>query len=177
MNKVAIYCRISTNSQTLYNQKMVLAEYAHKRNWEFDIYEEIESTKNTRPVKYSLMEQIRLGVKYDAVIVQWFDRWARDYHELICDLKELTKYNIQFISVGDRINISTKTGKEALRLLMAFYKFELSKISERTKLGLLRAKEEGKLTGRPKGAKDRAKRKTAGYFEREARKRIETQKK
>jgi len=73
-NKVAIYCRISTKTQNLYNQKLILAEYAHKNNYDFDIFEEIESTRNTRPVKQSLLNHIRSGAIYDSIIVYSFDR-------------------------------------------------------------------------------------------------------
>ena len=172
--KVAIYCRISNESQNLYNQKMELAGYAHKKGWGYDIYEELASTRDTRPVKQELLNQIRLGVEYDAILIMWFDRWARNYNELIQDMHELLKRDVKFISVGDNININSKTGKETLKLLMAFYRFELDKISERTKLGLKRAKAEGKIVGRPKGSKDKYKRKTDGYFRREENKRKES---
>jgi DNA invertase Pin-like site-specific DNA recombinase len=167
MNKVAIYSRISNKSQDLYNQKMKLAAYAHERNWIFDMYEETESTRNTRPTKQELLNQIRLGVKYDAILIYSFDRWARNYNELIQDIHELMNRGIKFISVGDGLDISTESGKESLKLLTAFYKFELDKITERTKLGLERAKMEGKILGRPMGSKDKTKRKTIGYIERE----------
>ncbi len=171
-NKIAIYCRISTSSQNLYNQKIVLAEYAHANNFDYDIYEETESTRNTRPIKQELLTQIRLGAKYSSILVYSFDRWARDYHELLFDIKELTKHGIGFISIGDDININTEIGKEALKLLMAFYKFELDKISERTKLGMIRAKAEGKVVGRPHGSKDKFKRDSGGYILREKNKRF-----
>jgi len=171
INKVAIYCRVSTQFQNIYNQKLELSQYAHERNYEFDIFEEISSTKTTRPIKQNIMTQIRLGVKYDAVIIYSFDRWARDYHELICDIKELLKHNISFISVSDNIDLSKKSGKEALKLLGAFYKFEINKISERTIQGLKRAKAEGKILGRPSGSKDKLKRSNVNYILREKKKR------
>jgi DNA invertase Pin-like site-specific DNA recombinase len=49
-------------------------------------------------------------------------------------------------------------------------KFESDRKSERTKLGLARAIREGKKLGRPKGSKDKHKRKRTGYLLRYANK-------
>jgi DNA invertase Pin-like site-specific DNA recombinase len=58
-----------------------------------------------------------------------------------------------------------------LNIIDAFAEFERSLISERTKEGLNRAKSQGKQLGRPKGSKDKNKRRKSGYIFREANKR------
>jgi putative DNA-invertase from lambdoid prophage Rac len=64
------------------------------------------------------------------------------------------------------------SGKLHFQILSAFAEFERELIRERTIQGILRLKAKGyKFTGRPKGSKDRKKRKTDGYFEREEKKR------
>jgi len=68
MNKTALYCRVSLSngSQTNENQKIRLIEYAKRNDLDYDIYEETESTRKTRPVKQALLAKLR-NKEYDAV--------------------------------------------------------------------------------------------------------------
>lgn len=172
MNKVALYCRVSLNngSQTTENQKIRLVEFAERNGFDYDIFEETESTRKTRPVKQALLAKLRQN-QYTAVVVYKLDRWARSSTELILDTKELLDKNIGFISISDNLNFSTASGRMHFAILSAFAEFERELIRERTIEGLRRAKMQGKQAGRPKGSKDSKKRKKSGYILREARKR------
>ena len=90
MKHVALYCRVSLSngSQTTENQRIRLVDYAQKNNLTYDIYEETESTRKTRPVKQALLARLR-NHEYDSVVVYKLDRWARSSTELILDTKEL----------------------------------------------------------------------------------------
>lgn len=178
MKHVALYCRVSLSngSQTTENQRIRLVDYAEKNNLTYDIYEETESTRKTRPVKQALLARLR-NHEYDAVIVYKLDRWARSSTELILDTKELLDKGIGFISISDNLDFSTAAGKLHFQILSAFAEFERELIRERTIEGLRRAKMQGKKAGRPKGSKDRKKRKRSGYILREALKRQNNDKK
>jgi putative DNA-invertase from lambdoid prophage Rac len=174
--KVAIYCRVSTNDQTPENQRIRLTEYAREKRWDFDIYSEVESTRKTRPVKAELLNKLRNG-EYDGVLVYKLDRWARSSTELVIEISELVKKGITFVSYTESLDFSTSTGRLHFQILGAFAEFERDLISERTKEGIHRARNQGKVLGRPKGSKDKKKRRRAGYYLREARKKqIEDQK-
>jgi DNA invertase Pin-like site-specific DNA recombinase len=170
--RVALYCRVSLSngSQTTENQRIRLVEYATKNNLTYDIYEEEESTRKTRPVKQALLARLRKH-DYDAVVVYKLDRWARSSTELIMDVSELVKKGIGFISLSDNIDFSSASGKLHFAILSAFAEFERELIRERTMEGLRRAKLQGKHPGRPKGSKDTKTRRKSGYILREARKR------
>lgn len=172
MKNVALYCRVSLSngSQTTENQKIRLVEFAERNGYTYNIYEEQESTRKTRPVKQALLAELRAG-RYDAVIVYKLDRWARSSTELILDTKELIDKGIGFISISDNLDFGTASGKLHFQILSAFAEFERELIRERTIEGLRRAKQEGKKPGRPAGSKDTIKRKKAGYILREAKKR------
>lgn len=170
MKKIALYTRVSTEDQHNLNQIVALKSFAEERQLDYDIYSDVESTKNTRPTKQILLNKLRVGVKYDAIVVVSFDRWARNTIELLNDISELNKLGINFISVNDGIDIQS-IGEEAIKLVSAIYKCELSRISERTKLGLERAKLQGKKLGRPKGSKDKNQRSSLAYLVKEAKKR------
>jgi len=172
MKHVALYCRVSLSngSQTTENQRIRLVDYATKNNLTYDIYEEEESTRKTRPVKQALLSKLR-NKEYDAVVVYKLDRWARSSTELILDTKELLDKGIGFVSISDKIDFYSATGRLYFSILSAFAEFERELIRERTIEGLRRAKMQGKHPGRPLGRKDSRKRKRAGYYLREAKKR------
>ena len=170
MKHIALYSRVSTSEQTVENQRIRLIEYACKNGFTYDIYEEVESTRKTRPVKQSLLAKLRQS-QYDAVVVYKLDRWARSSTELILDTKELIDKGVGFISISDSLDFGTAAGKLQFQILSAFAEFERELIRERTIEGLRRAKLQGKRAGRPKGSKDSKQRKKSGYILREANKR------
>jgi putative DNA-invertase from lambdoid prophage Rac len=169
MKHIALYTRVSTSEQSVINQSIRLIEYAEKNGCTYDIFEEVESTRKTRPVKQALLAKLRTG-EYDTVVVYKLDRWARSSTELILDTKELIDKGIGFISISDNLDFNTAAGKLHFQILSAFAEFERELIRERTIEGLRRAKMQGKLAGRPKGSKDTKKRKKSGYILREAKK-------
>ncbi|PKP35448.1 MAG: resolvase [Bacteroidetes bacterium HGW-Bacteroidetes-17] len=172
MKHVALYLRVSGQTQTIENQKLRLVDYAENKKYTYDIYEEIESTRKTRPVKQALLAKLRKN-QYDAVIVNKLDRWARSSTELILDTKELLDKGVGFISINDNLDFSSASGKLHFQILCAFAEFERELIRQRTIEGLSRSRAQGKIPGRPKGSKDSKKRKKSGYIIREAKKRQE----
>jgi putative DNA-invertase from lambdoid prophage Rac len=170
MKHIALYVRVSTSEQTVENQKIRLIEYAEKNGYTYEIFQETESTRKTRPVKQDLLAKLRQGL-FEAVIVYKLDRWARSSTELILDTKSLLDKGIGFISISDNLDFTTAAGKLQFQILSAFAEFERELIRERTIEGLHRAKMQGKQAGRPKGSKDSTKRRKSGYILREANKR------
>ena len=170
--KFALYVRVSTHLQTNDSQKDVLISHAKNQGWNYDLFEEVESSRKTRPIKVNLLKALRAG-EYDGVVVYKLDRWARSSTELLLEIDELNKKEIDFISISDNLDFSTASGKLHFAILSAFCEFERSIISERTKIALARKKAEGIILGRPVGSKDKRKRKTDGYLIREHKKREE----
>jgi len=168
--KTALYCRVSTNKQTNDNQKIRLLQYAADKGVKYDLFEEIESTRKTRPVKQELLQKLRKK-EYLHVVVYKLDRWARSSRELILEIQELTDKGIGFTSISDNLDFSSSVGRLHFQILAAFSEFERSLISERTKEGIERTKAQGTKLGRPKGKKDSKPRPKSGYILREAKKR------
>lgn len=167
MVKLAVYCRVSTDEQNPENQKIKLVEFCKRSGYEYEVFEEKESTRNTRPIKQSIIDMLRKRV-FDGLLIWRLDRWARSSQELILEITELYEKGIMFISLNDNIDLSTPTGKLQFQILSAFAEFERNLISQRTKEGLTRAKKEGKKLGRPKGSKDSKQRRKSGYWKRYA---------
>jgi len=160
--KVAIYVRVSTRDQHPENQIIQLKEHAERQGYDYDVFEEKESTRKTRPVKADLLNKLRLK-EYDAVLVLKLDRWARSVSEAVNEVEELLKKGIKFISLKDALDLETSGGRFYFHILTAFAQLERDIIRERTLDGLERAKVQGKTLGRPKGKKDGKRRKVSGY--------------
>lgn len=155
--------RVSTRSQTTDNQKKILLERAKNEGWDFELFEEQESTRKTRPIKYQLMQRLR-NKEFDTLVFLKLDRWGRSLKELTDEILELNEKGINIISIRDNIDLSTATGKLQFNIICSFAEFERELIRERTLDGLSRAKSQGKTLGRPKGSKDTKKRRKSGYW-------------
>jgi DNA invertase Pin-like site-specific DNA recombinase len=59
--KSALYSRVSTNKQNTENQKVRLLQYGIDNNLKFELFDEIESTRKTRPIKQQLLQKLRNG--------------------------------------------------------------------------------------------------------------------
>jgi len=168
--KTAIYCRVSTHKQTNENQKGRLIAFAEEKGWDYEVFEEVESSRKTRPVKQELLQKLRKGV-YEQVVVYKLDRWARSSRELLLEIQELCDKGIGFLSLSDNLDFSTSAGRLHFQILAAFSEFERNLIAERTIEGLARSKMQGNKLGRPFGSKDSKPRPKSGYYLREERKR------
>jgi DNA invertase Pin-like site-specific DNA recombinase len=161
--KYAIYCRVSTRDQHPENQRIELEQYAKRMGYNYEVFEETESTRNTRPIKQDLLKRLRLK-EFDGVLVWKLDRWARSLSEMTLEVKELIDKEIAFISLKDSIDLSNAAGRLTFHIFSAFAEFERDIIRERTLLGLDRARKQGKKLGRPMGSKDKKERRKSGYM-------------
>lgn len=147
--KVAIYCRVSTQDQTVENQKIALEQYAKRMEWQFETFVEVESSRKTRPVQWELYNRL-LRKEFDGLLIYKFDRWARSTKELIEHIENLVSKNIAVYSFMENIDLSSSMGRAMLTIISAFAQLERDIIRERTLAGLARAKAQGKILGRPR---------------------------
>jgi DNA invertase Pin-like site-specific DNA recombinase len=167
VQRFAIYTRVSTTEQTTENQVIRLVDYCKLNGFEYKVFQETESSRKTRPIKMAVLDLLRKH-QFDGVIVWKLDRWARSLKELVLNLEEFKNNGYIFISLTDRIDLSTSTGTLQFHILSAFAEFERNLIRERTMEWLHRAKLNGKTLGRPFGAKDKKVRRMSGYILRNA---------
>ncbi len=147
--KLAIYVRTSKRDQHVENQRLVLERYAKSLGYSYDIYEEKESTRKTRPIKQEILNKLRKR-EYDGILIWKLDRWARSLQELIIDIDEITRKGLHFIVATAPIDTTNASGRLFINILASFAEFERDIIRERTIAGLDRARAEGKTLGRPR---------------------------
>lgn len=148
--KVAIYCRVSKIDMNPENQKLELEKYCQAMGFEFTTFEELESSRKTRPIKNQLFQDAIIK-KYDLILVWKLDRWARSLQELINDFNVLKANKVQFQSLKDNIKLDDNPSNMLfIHILGAFSEFERAIIRERTLSGLARARSQGRIGGRPR---------------------------
>lgn len=152
------YIRVSTDTQNLQNQKHKILEYAHITNRKIDNFIEVEiSSKKPQRDRLidNLFEKLQKG---DTVIFTELSRLGRNMLEILNLIDRFNKAHIKLIFVNQP-ELSTNDNNALSSLLLAIYGYfaqtEREIISERTKQGLKVAKANGKILGRPKGAKNK----------------------
>jgi DNA invertase Pin-like site-specific DNA recombinase len=149
--RTALYARVSTHDQNADNQLLELRAYAEQRGWSVVEYADrgISGAKDSRPALDAFMRDAKRR-KFDALLVWRLDRLGRSLRHLILTLEELQHLGIAFVSLGEGIDTSTPAGRLQLHILGAMAEFERARIAERVRLGLARAKAQGKRLGRPR---------------------------
>lgn len=138
------YARISTDTQVLDQQIDALIKYGiDERN----IYkEQISSRVKIRPELEKALRYLKSG---DTFVVTKLDRFGRSLEYLIEMMDYFQKNGINFVSLSEKIDTTTATGKMQFQIIASFAEFERNLISERTKEALFAARIRGKTLGRP----------------------------
>ena len=161
--KVAIYCKISAQDERPERQRADLEAYAKRMGYEYEVFEEKDSSRGGRPIKQALLKRLR-AKEFDGLVIWKLDRWAKNLTELIPEIKELLSKQLFFISLKDGVDLSGENARQAFHLVSALAEFERASVRERVILGLERAKRAGKKLGRPFGARDRNSRQKRDYL-------------
>lgn len=93
---------------------------------------------------------------FDVVLTWRLDRFGRSLRHLVSVLTELETFGIDFISVGDGLNMTRSSSPPAVRILAALAEFEKSRLHERIKDGLRKARSEGRVGGRRRAPVDKS---------------------
>ncbi|PWN59150.1 recombinase family protein [Chryseobacterium oncorhynchi] len=152
------YARVSTTDQNLETQLNELKKLGVEK-----IFSEKISAKNLERVELKLLlSQLRPN---DKVIVTKIDRLARSLKDLIFLLDEFSKKEI-ILQIGPTLfDFTTPEGRLFATLFGSVAQYERELINERTKAGLLAAREEGRVGGKPKGLSPLAKSKAKKAYE------------
>lgn len=135
------YARVSTQDQDLSLQLDAL-----KRADCEQIYEEKVSGKNTdRPELANCLKALRTG---DTLVVWRMDRLGRSLRDLVEIVTNLEAKGIHFVSITEKIETGTATGKLMFHVFASMAEFERNLISERTLAGLAAARARGRVGGR-----------------------------
>jgi DNA invertase Pin-like site-specific DNA recombinase len=150
MNKrAAIYCRVSTTDQSVEPQLLDLRQMAQARGFQIvnEYKDVISGTKSRRVGLDQLLADARKH-RFDCVFVWALDRMARSVRHFLEILDELNHLRIEFVSFRENVDTGGPLGRAIIIIVGAIAELERSLIVERVKMGMRRARLEGKQIGR-----------------------------
>src|SRR6201997_1924194 len=150
MLRAGLYARVSTNDQqTLPMQSRAMREYAARRGRTVAMQvREVGSGAAKREAREKLLEAAHRR-HIDVVLVWRLDRWGRSVTDLLATLQELEHLGVGFVSLTEALDLTTPAGRAMAGLLAIFAAFEREILGERTRAGLVHARQNGKRLGRP----------------------------
>ena len=150
--KIAIYTRVSTDTQadkefnSCEAQELKIRSFiSSQENMEvYKVYSDQGYTGANidRPALLEMLQTIQQG-KINMVISYKIDRLTRspkDFYQLV---EVFEKHNVNFISVTERFDTSTPSGRLLRNIMLTFAQFERELISERTRDKMLERAKKG----------------------------------
>jgi len=151
MSAVFAYARVSTNDQTVENQRLEIANAGYAVEPEFwfsDTGVSGSVPALDRPSFKAMIGKLRSG---ETLVVAKLDRLGRDSVDVLNTLSLLRKMKVKVVCLPlGNLDLNSPSGKLMLTMLAAVAEMEKSLLVERTKAGQKRAWDvEGKTKGRP----------------------------
>lgn len=150
------YIRISTDTQTVENQRFEIEKYAGKNNIKIDKYiEEIVSgAKQYNKRRLGLL--LKRVNKGDTIIISELSRLGRTLYMIMDILNGCLNKEIKIISIKDGFKLEDDISSKVLAFAFGLSaEIERKLISQRTKEALNRLKNKGVKLGRRKGSKNK----------------------
>jgi DNA invertase Pin-like site-specific DNA recombinase len=150
------YLRVSTEEQTVQNQKLVVEKWAQENNYQIlDIFEDPAVSGRVPATQrrgfQEMLELVRI-TRIDAVLVYELSRVGRTFWDTLDAIKAVERY-ASLISCSPRESFLQTTDSSIRKLMIGILTWaaerERELLVQRTKDGMERAKAAGKDIGRP----------------------------
>ena len=150
------YIRVSTEKQTVQNQKHEILEYANTHRLGSVTFIEVEMSSRRSTSERKIDELLALLVSGDTLLVSELSRLARSLSGLFSLVNLLIEKGVRLIALKqnmslDKNNINNLQNKVMLTMFSLMSELERDFISARTKEALKARKEAGIILGKPKG--------------------------
>lgn len=156
INMVYGYIRVSTDKQTIENQRYEIQKYCNNRGLHIDKWIE-ETVSGTKAYSQrSLGRIIKRMTQKDTLICTELSRLGRNLFMIMEILSRCLDKGCKVCTIKDNYNLGDNIESKVLAFAFGLSaEIERKLISQRTKEALMRLKNEGRKLGRPLGAKGR----------------------
>ncbi len=154
--KCAIYTRVSTDSQADVEFNSCLAQEEKIKSFinsqenllVFKVYSDpgFTGANQERPALQEMLRDLREN-KINTVMVYKIDRLTRSPKDFYALMEIFDQYKVDFISITERFDTSTPSGRLLRNIMLTFAQFERELTSERTKDKLLERANKGMWNG------------------------------
>ena len=154
--KVALYARVSTEDQNVDQQMKYLKQWANtNKHTVVKVVKDVES--GTKPLIerkrfLRLLEDSHKDIN-DAIVIVNLDRLTRNWEDVVF-IEKYFRNNwekCKLISTSDSIDLSNASGRFMFRMRMAVCCYMPEDMREKQRIGIDRAKRQGKYKGGKKG--------------------------
>ncbi|HZE78182.1 MAG TPA: recombinase family protein [Nitrososphaeraceae archaeon] len=164
MKYALAYLRVSTEEQTVLNQRMALQKWAGEHGFQIvDFFEDSAVSGKTAAIKRRAFNELLDLVKIasiDAILIYELSRIGRTFWETLDAIKVIEQY-APLISCSPRESFLQTTEPSIRKLMIGILTWvaerEREMLIQRTKDGMTRARASGKIVGRPKKMLDKSK--------------------
>jgi DNA invertase Pin-like site-specific DNA recombinase len=148
------YIRVSTDKQTVENQRFEINRFCEKQEIIIDRWIEETISGNKDVEKRKLGKLLNRLKKDDVLICAELSRLGRNLLMIMSILNHCMKNDIQVWTIKDNYRLGSDINSKVLAFAFGLSaEIERNLISQRTKEALARKKAEGVILGRPKGRK------------------------
>jgi putative DNA-invertase from lambdoid prophage Rac len=160
VQKVAIYCRVSTADQSCSRQERDLLEYAQQADYKVvGVWFETDKGSNNNRTERKQVMSLAQARKIDGILVTELTRWGRSTIDLITTLQDLAHWGVSVIATtGLQFDLTTPQGKLIASVMASLAEFERDLVRERVCSGLAAARAKGTLLGRKPGQRFKSER-------------------
>jgi DNA invertase Pin-like site-specific DNA recombinase len=152
---VGLYLRVSTDEQSVENQRRELTAAAERRGWRI-VAEFVDDGisggggRDKRPA-FDRLHKAIVRREFDIVSAWSVDRLGRSLQDLIGFLGEVHSAGVELYLDRQGVDTSTPAGKALFQMLGVFAEFERSIIQERIRAGIAKARAQGTKSGKAFG--------------------------
>ena len=149
---VYAYIRVSTDKQTVENQRFEVQKFATEKGLVIDkwVSEVVSGTRSAKERKLGVL--LRRMKKGDTLVISEISRLGRNLMQIMGILNLCMGKETKVLTVKERYELGNNINSQILAFAFGLSaQIERDLISQRTKEGLARRKAEGKRLGREKG--------------------------